>query len=144
MDQDGSNVENIGHLNINTAMHPVVLRDGRVMFSTFENEGLRDTRAWGVWTIHPDGTHWLPLYSALGASSEEARHFGTQLSDGRIIIEQYYFQHNHGFGSLFGMAEAAAPGEPYFGPAASDSPPINRMSPPSSPSSTMALITRPW
>jgi hypothetical protein len=122
MDQDGSNVENIGHLNINTAMHPVILRDGRVMFSTFENEGMRDTRAWGVWTIHPDGTHWAPLYSALGASSEEARHFGTQLSDGHIIIEQYYFQHNLGFGSLFKMAEAAPAGEAYFGPAWSESP----------------------
>jgi hypothetical protein len=122
MNDDGSNVENLGHLNINTALHPTILRDGRVMFSSFENEGLRDTRDWGVWTIHPDGTHWQPLYSALGASSEEARHFFTQLSDGHIIVEHYYFQHNMGFGSYFKMAERAPEGEPYFGSAYRDDP----------------------
>ena len=42
MDDDGSNVEFIGHLNIGSALHPVVLRDGRVMFSTLENQGRRD------------------------------------------------------------------------------------------------------
>jgi hypothetical protein len=122
MDQNGSNVENVGHLNINTALHPVILRDGRVMFSSFENAGLRDTRAWAMWTIHPDGTHWLPLWSAVGASSEGVKHFATQLSDGHIIVEAYYFQNNMGFGSFMRMDESAAPGEPYFGPADSDSP----------------------
>src|SRR5262249_37798155 len=32
----GSNVEMIGHLNIGSALHPVILKDGRVMFSSLE------------------------------------------------------------------------------------------------------------
>ncbi len=122
MDDDGKNVETVGHLNVNTALHPSILRDGRVMFSSFENEGLRDTRAWGVWTIYPDGSHWFSLYPAIGASSEEARHFMTQLSDGHVVIEEYYFQHNLGFGSFFRMDPSVAEGEPYFGSAGRDDP----------------------
>src|ERR1051326_8996119 len=37
MDDDGSNVECIGHLNLGMALHPVVLTDGRIMFSSFES-----------------------------------------------------------------------------------------------------------
>jgi len=106
MDDDGSNVENIGHLNLNGALHPTILKDGRVMFSTFESQGLRDQRTWAIWTIHPDGTNWAPLVSALGPSSETVRHFMTQMSDGSIIWEEYYIQHVLGFGT--DQAAAAA------------------------------------
>ena len=41
MEDDGQNVEMIGHLNVGCALHPVVLKDGRVMFSSFEGQGLR-------------------------------------------------------------------------------------------------------
>ena len=41
MDEDGGNVECIGHLNIGMALHPTVLTDGRVMFSSLESQGLR-------------------------------------------------------------------------------------------------------
>src|SRR5262245_27001838 len=34
MDEDGSNVECIGHLNIGMALHPIVLKDGRIVFSS--------------------------------------------------------------------------------------------------------------
>src|SRR5262249_21152346 len=52
------NLEKIGHLNISGALHPVVLKDGRIMFSTLESQGIRSDILWGVWTIHPDGTQW--------------------------------------------------------------------------------------
>ena len=39
MDDDGDNVEWIGHLNLGMALHPVVLKDGRVMFSSLEIAG---------------------------------------------------------------------------------------------------------
>jgi hypothetical protein len=57
MDDDGGNVEMIGHLNIGGALHPVPLKDGRVMFSSFESQGLRGLGLWGLWSIHPDGTN---------------------------------------------------------------------------------------
>ncbi len=94
------NLEKIGQLNIAGALHPVVLRDGRIMFSTLESQGIRSEISWGIWTIHPDGSNWGPLVSAFdpgGASN--GFHFQTQLSDGSIIIEQYYNQNNSGFGA---------------------------------------------
>ena len=45
------NIEKIGHLNIAGALHPVVLTDGRIMFSTLESQGIRSRISWGVWTI---------------------------------------------------------------------------------------------
>ncbi len=94
------NLEKIGHLNIAGALHPVVLADGRIMFSTLESQGIRSEISWGIWTIHPDGTNWAPLLSAFDpGGAANGFHFQTQLSDGSLIIEQYYNQNNSGFGA---------------------------------------------
>ena len=37
----------IGALNIGSALHPTPLADGRLMFSSYESQGLRDIRLWG-------------------------------------------------------------------------------------------------
>jgi hypothetical protein len=117
MDDDGGNVELIGHLNINSALHPTILADGRVMFTSYESQGLRDLRLWAVWTIHPDGTGWAPLFSAFGPSGDTAYHFMTQLSDGHIVVEEYYNLNNLGFGTFYKSAATAPEGKPFFGPA---------------------------
>jgi hypothetical protein len=122
MNDDGGNVELVGSLNVNTALHPTVLKDGRVMFTSYESEGLRDLRLWAVWTIHPDGTQWAPLFSALGPSGETALHFMTQLSDESIVVEEYYNLNNMGFGTFYKMAPRAPEGQPYFGPASGRDP----------------------
>ena len=122
MDDDGSNVEEVGHLNINGALHPTILKDGRVMFSSFESEGLRDVRMWAIWTIHPDGTFWEPFFSALGASGETARHFMTQLSDGSVVAEEYYFQENSGFGTYYKFPAQPKPHMAFFGSASKSDP----------------------
>jgi hypothetical protein len=114
MDDDGSNVEMIGHLNIGAALHPVVLRDGRVMFSTLENQGQRDTLSWGLWSIHPDGTYWAPIVSSFVST---AFHFQTQLSDGDVVVGVYY----GGVGTqgfcTYVKVPVERPGYPRFGPA---------------------------
>jgi hypothetical protein len=56
MDDDGRNVECIGHLNLGMALHPVMLQDGRLMFSSLESQGLRSHHLCGVRSIRPDGT----------------------------------------------------------------------------------------
>ena len=120
MDDDGSNVECIGHLNLSTALHPVILKDGRVMFSSFENQGLRSSDSWGLWSIRPDGTQWGPLVSAFdhsGIGANSSFHFQTQLSDGHIVVEHYYISNNHGFGTYFKFPPQPAEGYPAFGPA---------------------------
>jgi hypothetical protein len=109
MDDDGSNVECIGHFNVAGALHPVVLRDGRIMFSSLESQGARSDILWGVWTIHPDGTNWNPLVSAFDpGGAPNAFHFQTQLSDGSIVVEGYYNQNNSGFGTYIKLPEHGA------------------------------------
>jgi len=103
MDDDGKNVEMIGHLNIGMALHPVVLKDGRVIFSSLESQGLRSGILWGLWIINPDGTNWGPVLSALlpGEGAPNAFHFQTQISSEHIIAEEYYNQNNSGFGGYY-------------------------------------------
>lgn len=117
MDADGRNLETIGHLNLAGALHPVILQDGRLLFSSLENMGLRNYILWGIWSIHPDGTNWAPFVSALhGHSSPSSWHFQTQLSNGTVVVEVYYNQNQKGFGSLFTLPPTAPYGEPGFGP----------------------------
>ena len=96
MDDDGKNVELIGHLNLGSALHPTVLADGRVMFASYEAQGLRDKRIWGLWAIWPDGRQWGPLMSAFVRAT--SLHFQTQLTNGDIAVVGYYNQNNNGFG----------------------------------------------
>ncbi|HKB40084.1 MAG TPA: hypothetical protein VKD72_26850, partial [Gemmataceae bacterium] len=119
MDEDGANVEKIGHLNVAGALHPVILADGRVMFSSLESQGVHGSIAWGIWSIHPDGTNWEPIISALhgGGGADDAFHFQTQLSDGTLVVELYYNQNTQGFGTYFKLPPRAPDGVPRFGSA---------------------------
>ena len=120
MDEDGSNVEQTGHLNLGSALHPTILTDGRVMFSSYEAQGIRDRRLWGLWAIWPDGRHWEPLMSAF--SQPSAFHFQTELSNREIAVVEYYNQNNNGFGTLLSFLPSAPAGLPFFGsPNPSDS-----------------------
>lgn len=116
-DEEPTNLDKIGHLNISGALHPVVLKDGRIMFSSLESQGIRSSISWGIWTIHPDGTNWAPLVSAFdpgGASN--GFHFQTQLSDGSLVVEEYYNQNNSGFGAFIKLPPRAPKGKAQFGP----------------------------
>lgn len=117
-DEDPTNLEKIGHLNLAGALHPVLLKDGRVMYSSLESQGNRDSILWGIWTIHPDGTNWNPLVSAFDpGSAPNGFHFQAQISDGSIIVEEYYNQNNSGFGAYVKLPEQPPEGYPAFGPA---------------------------
>jgi len=120
---DPTNLEKIGHLNISGALHPVTLRDGRIMYSSLESQGVRGDILWGIWTIHPDGTNWNPLISAFDpGGAPNGFHFQTQLSDGSIVVEEYYNQNNSGFGALVKLPPDPPTGYPAFGPAKMDDP----------------------
>jgi hypothetical protein len=119
MDDDGNNVELIAPMNLGGALHPVPLKDGRVMFSSLETQGLRGDEQWGIWAIHPDGTNWGPLTSALGAPSGQAVHFQTQLSDESIVVESYYQTGStDGFGTFWKFPMRLPEGQPRFLPGA--------------------------
>ena len=123
MDDDGRNVECIGHLNLGMALHPLILKDGRVLFSSLESQGLRTSTLWGLWSIHPDGTNWGPILSAfLPGESPSAYHFQAQLSDGSIVAEEYYNQTSSGFGGFVKLPPPGSDGAPPFGPGYRDDP----------------------
>ena len=119
MDTDGANVEKIGHINVGSALHPVILKDGRVIFSSLESQGVHGSIAWGIWSIHPDGTNWNPVVSALYGSggADDGFHFQSQLSDESLVIELYYNQNTLGFGTFFKMPPKTPDGVPPFGSA---------------------------
>jgi hypothetical protein len=116
-DPQPNNLHKIGHLNIAGALHPVVLKDGRIIFSSLESQGIRDSILWGIWSIHPDGTNWNPVVSAFDpGGAPNAFHFQAQLSDGALVIEEYYNQNNSGFGSYIKMPASPPDGYAAFGP----------------------------
>lgn len=98
MDEDGANVEQIGHFNLGMALHPQVMRDGRILFSSWEMQGLRDVRAFALWLIEADGRSWNSLSGY--ADHPFVHHFATQMPDGDIVVTRYYNLNNNGFGSL--------------------------------------------
>jgi len=115
--EDPPNLEKIGHLNISGALHPVVLTDGRLMYSSLESQGIRGSILWGIWTINPDGTRWNPLISAFDpGGAPNGFHFQTQLSDGSLIVEEYYNQNNSGFGAYIKLPPQPPAGYAAFGP----------------------------
>jgi hypothetical protein len=117
MDEDGSNVTPIAPMSLSSALHPTILRDGRIMFGSHENQGLRDRRNWGLWHIAPDGRYWGPLVSAFREA--QAFHFMTQLSNGDIAFVDYYNLNNSGFGAIYRFP-LPVPGEAAFHPASLD------------------------
>lgn len=98
MDADGGNVEPIGPLNVAMALHPMALLDGRIAFTSWEEQGLRDARQFALWAIAPDGRSW----NGLSGYSEAAlaHHFATQMPGGDLVVCRYYNLNDNGFGDL--------------------------------------------
>ncbi|QPJ62451.1 MAG: hypothetical protein G3M70_11445 [Candidatus Nitronauta litoralis] len=123
MDDDGKNVTQVGHHNLGGALHPTILKDGRVMFSSYEAQGLRHVRLWSLLSIYPDGRNTSPLMSSFPGQSNTALHFQTQLSDGSIVVTEYYSQFNNGFGTLLKFPVEIPQGAVRFGsPNSEDNP----------------------
>ncbi len=124
MDEDGSNVTPIAPMGISSALHPTILRDGRLMYSSHESQGLRDRRNWGIWFISPDGRDWGPLVSAFREA--QAFHFMTQLSNGDIVFEDYYNLNNNGFGALYRFPPPTGERPGFHSASLDQNPPIAR------------------
>ncbi|MBS1812226.1 MAG: PD40 domain-containing protein [Acidobacteria bacterium] len=121
MDGDGKNQHTIGHFNLASAMHPFVLKDGRIVFSTWENMGSRDDRSFMLWSIWPDGTNF-DTFSGFG-DADIAHHFMTQLGNGDIVVNRYYNLNNNGFGELYRFPVNTNSTAPLFQPIPDDKTP---------------------
>ena len=122
MDADGRNVQQIGYLNQAMALHPYQLQDGRIAFSSWEGQGLRDLRQFPLWVIRPDGTEWMSLSGY--SEKTTVHHFMTQMRNGDIVVTRYYNLNNNGFGDLirYPIDPAGADFLPIDGPLAGDYP----------------------
>ncbi|MFN0111428.1 MAG: hypothetical protein ACKVZH_21400 [Blastocatellia bacterium] len=121
MDGDGKNQHPIGHLNLSAAMHPFVLKDGRIAFTSWENQGNRDTRVFSLWAIWPDGTEFEP-FSGFG-DTHFSHHFMTQISNGDIVVDRYYNLNTNGFGELYSFPVAGNGAAALFQPIPPDNAP---------------------
>ncbi len=119
MDDDGGNVECIGHLNLGMALHPTVLKDGRIIFSSLESQGLRNSILWGLWSIHP-GRHATGSRSSAPSTPATPPTPSTSRRSsptGSIIVEEYYNQNNTASAPISSCRRSAPDGYPAFGPA---------------------------
>lgn len=113
MDDDGKNQEITGHLNLGSALHPTILTDGRIMWSSEETHGHKDPRSWGVWSSTPDGRNWHPVFSAYTGGT--AVHFQTQRGNGDVVVENYYNEFNGSLGEIYQFPYPPKFGDMYGG-----------------------------
>ena len=118
MDDDGANVEKIGHLNIGQALHPVILKDGRIIFSSLESRGYATTPAGASGASTPTAPTGTRSSAPSLAAAAIPFHFQTQLSDEQHRRRELL---QPGHGRLRHLLQAARRGRrtgtPPFGPA---------------------------
>jgi hypothetical protein len=104
-DHDGSqankNLQLIGHSNLHQAQHPMVLKDGRILFTNWDDAGLREEYATAtLYVDHPDGGH-LEQFLEPHHSNKRVEHFATETSSGNVVVANYYPRMaSWGFGTL--------------------------------------------
>ncbi|MCP4784014.1 MAG: hypothetical protein GY903_34045 [Fuerstiella sp.] len=106
---DGSNVEQIS-FNISSDSEFIVMRDGRVMFQSWQHHGMRyhTSGASAFFTMNPDGTGFIDYW---GNQRGGFRWKQREMPDGRIVFLDSTFHHCYGGGQL-GMITPGDPNDP--------------------------------
>lgn len=126
MDADGRNAEIASHHGLGREEHPLVLRDGRVAYSSWQVFGtlpFRHTNGtvggsttadnlFHLYVQDPDGAHPFALYGQHSGDhtpttainrGHNAAHFIAQTTDGRVWTADYYRANNNGLGIVVGF-----------------------------------------
>ena len=100
MDRSGKGLELFGHRAMANQLHPIILKDGRVAY-TSDDVMLQKVgnNQFCLFTINPDGSNPF-IFAGKNDASAFSYHYLTQLSDGDIIATLYYNHNNNGLGSL--------------------------------------------
>jgi len=107
-DHDGGtpnkNLHLVGHSILHQAQHPTMLEDGRVLFTNWDDAGLREEYATAtLYVDHPDGGH-LEQFLEPHNTTKRVEHFATQLTSGNVVVSSYYPRMaTWGFGTLLQM-----------------------------------------
>lgn len=100
MDPDGKDLELVGYRAMNQQLHPAVLMDGRIMYTSLDAMLLKvQNNQYSLFTINPDDSDPFILAGKQDATAL-SYHFATQLSDGDIVTTIYYNHNNGGMGTL--------------------------------------------
>ena len=100
MDADGKNLELLGHRAMNQQLHPAILKDGRIGYTSFDAMLQKESNnQYSLFTINPDGSFPFILAGKHDAT-HVSYHFMTQLSDGDVVVTLYYNHNNGGMGTL--------------------------------------------
>jgi hypothetical protein len=117
MNADGSNLERMEGFSQAGCQHPFLLQDGHVVW-THRHDAGRRTSGTGNYPLMIARQDLADFKTFAGVHyPDTAWHFGTQLSNGDIVVCAYYHQNNFGHGAL--VRFPVDPGHPsgqWFGP----------------------------
>ena len=100
MDPDGKNLELIGHRALSQQLHPIILKDGRIVYTSFDSMLQREqNNQYSLFSINPDGSDPF-IFAGENDATQFTYHFVGQLSDGDIVATIYYNHNNVGMGTL--------------------------------------------
>ena len=100
MDQNGKNMEVLGHRAMNQQLHPNVLKDGRIAYTSFDAMQQKvANNNYSLFTVNPDGSFPFILAGKHDAT-KLTYHYTTQLSDGDVVTTLYYNHNNGCMGTL--------------------------------------------
>ncbi len=95
-----SNLHRLETGSLHMVQHPLQLKDGRILFSTWQDVALKFRYAMTcLFTVHPDGSN-MRQFTEPHDHHKNVEHFITQLPDEQIVSGWYYPSFDYGFGAL--------------------------------------------
>lgn len=95
-----SNMKRISQSEMHMVQHPIQLRDGRIIFTTWQDFAHKFRYAMSeLFTMYPDGSN-LQQFTEPHDNRKNLNHFITQLSNDDVIVDWYYPSFDYGFGTL--------------------------------------------
>lgn len=100
-----ANIKRIDFSNLTMVQHPMQLKDGRILFSTWQNFATKDAYAMTeLFTMYPDGSN-VQQFTEPHDHHKNIIHFISQLSNGDVVADVYYNSFDFGYGVIakFGL-----------------------------------------
>jgi len=98
-----ANIRPLEHGTLHMGQHPMQLKDGRILFSTWQDVGNKFHYAMtSLFTVYPDGSN-LQQFTEPHDRAKHLDHFVTQLPNEDVIAGYYYPSFDFGFGVLHKM-----------------------------------------
>lgn len=89
---------------LHLAQHPIQLKDGRILFSSWQDVATRFRYAMtSLFTVNPDGSN-LQQFTEPHDHHKNVEHFVTQLPDEQVVTGSYYPSFDFGYGILLRYA----------------------------------------